>query len=165
MKFLPYRDRRGVTFVEIIVVIGILLTLIGIAAVSFVPTRGNISLDTAISELVAELKSQQIKSMTGDTEGRGTNDNYGIYYEQSRYTLFHGSSYSPSDPSNFSIILDDTLKISSILFPSSSIIFSMGSGDIEGFSQTQNSITLEDSTTGRQKTIIINRYGAVTSVN
>ena len=165
MKFLPYRDRGGVTFVEIIVVIGILLTLIGIAAVSFVPTRGNISLDTAISELVTELKSQQIKAMSGDTEGRGTNDNYGIYFEQSRYTLFHGTSYSITEPSNVSIMLAGTIRISSVELPSSSIIFEMGEGNVAGFSSTQNSITLEDSITGRQKTIIINRYGVITSVN
>lgn len=165
MKFLPYRDRRGVTFVEIIVVIGILITLIGMASISFVPVRSGASLNTAITTLLADLKSQQIKAMVGDTEGTGANENYGIYFEQNKYTLFRGSGYSPSDPSNFSVVIDEQVEISGILFPSSSIIFSIGNGDVIGFSSGQNSITLRDTTSGQQKTIIINRYGVITSVN
>ncbi len=158
-------NRKGITFVEVIVAIGVLLTLLGIAAVSFVPVRGNLSLDATISTLISDIKSQQIKSMAGDTEGTGANQTYGIYFEQDQYTLFRGSSYLPSGPSNFSVELDDTISISSIALPSSSLIFSAGEGAVVGFSPTQNSIGLTDSVAGTQKTIIINRYGVITSAN
>lgn len=157
--------KRGITFIELIVVIGIFLTLIGIASISLVSTRINVSLDTTISSLIADLSSQQIKSMVGDTEGRATNDTYGIYFEQDKYILFHGLSYSPSDSSNFTISIKEPVRISSVQLPASSIVFSLRSGQVNGFSNTQNSITFQDSVTGEQKTVIINRYGAVTSAN
>lgn len=161
---LPKNSQDGFSFVEIIVVMGILFTLIGIGSLALVSTRSNVSLNTTISTLVSDLKSQQIKSMVGDTEGRATNDAYGIYFEQDKYTLFHGLLYSPSDPSNFSVKLDEPARISSIQLPSSSIIFSLKSGDVVGFSPSQNSLTLQDSVTGEQKTIFINSYGVITSV-
>lgn len=157
--------KRGITFIELIVVIGIFLTLIGIASISFVSTRSNISLGTIVSSLITDLSSQQIKSMVGDTEGRPINDTYGIYFEQDKYILFHGLSYSPSDSSNFTIPIKEPVRISSVQLPASSIVFSLRSGQVNGFSNTQNSITFQDSVTGDQKTVIINRYGVITSIN
>lgn len=159
------KNSAGFTFVEIIVVIGILFTLFGIASLSLVSTRSNVSLDTITSTLITDLSGQQIKSMVGDTEGRAANDTYGVYFEQDKYVLFHGLSYSPSDSSNFTIPIKEPVKISSILLPASSIVFSLRSGQVNGFSSLQNSITLQDFVTGEQKTITINRYGVVISVN
>lgn len=156
--------KRGVTLIEVLVVIGILLTLIGIASVSFLPFRSKSTLDTAVTTLISDIKSQQIKAVAGDTEGRGTNDNYGVHFETNSYTLFHGSIFNPSDTSNFTVALNDGIQIEST-FLSSQLIFSIKSGEVISFSETQNSITLEDTVEESSKTININRYGVVTSVN
>lgn len=156
--------KRGVTLIETLVVIGILLTLIGIASISFLPFRSKSTLDTAITTLVSDIKSQQIKAVAGDTEGRGTNDNYGVHFETNSYTLFHGSVFSPQDSSNSVVALNDGIQMEST-FPSSQIVFSIKSGEVISFSQTQNSITLEDTVEGSSKTVGINRYGVITSVN
>ena len=156
--------KRGVTLIEVLVVIGVLLTLIGIASVSFLPFRSKSTLDTAITTLISDIKSQQIKAVVGDTEGRGTSDNYGVHFETNSYTLFHGTIFNPSDTSNFTVALNDGIQIES-RFPSSQIIFSIKSGEVISFSETQNSITLEDTVQGSSKTVDINRYGVITSVN
>ncbi|OGH16625.1 MAG: hypothetical protein A3C30_04315 [Candidatus Levybacteria bacterium RIFCSPHIGHO2_02_FULL_40_18] len=156
--------KRGITLIEVIIVIGILMTLAGMASISFVPFRSGSILGTAITTLISDLSSQQIKVMAGDTEGRSTNDNYGIYFGTNSYTLFHGDNFDPNDPSNFTINLNEDLQIQST-FPSSQIIFLIKSGEVTSFSETQNSITLEDTVAQDSKTININRYGVVTSLN
>lgn len=156
--------KRGVTLIETLVVIGILLTLIGIASVSFLPFRSKSTLDTAITTLISDIKSQQIKAVAGDTEGRGTNDHYSVHFETNSYTLFHGSIFNPSDTSNFTVALNDGIQMEPT-FPSSQIIFSIKSGEVISFSETQNSITLEDTVEGSSKTVSINRYGVITSIN
>ena len=156
--------KRGVTLIEVLVVIGILLTLIGIASISFLPFRSKSTLDTAVTTLISDTKSQQIKAVAGDTEGRSTSDNYGVHFETNSYTLFHGSIFNPSDTSNFTVALNDGIQIEST-FPSSQIIFSIKSGEVISFSETQNSVTLEDTVEGSSKTVNINRYGVVTEVN
>ena len=158
------RGERGVTLIEVLVVIGILLTLIGIASISFLPYRSKSTLDTAITTLISDIKSQQIKALAGDTEGRSTNDNYGVHFETNSYTFFHGSVFNPLDTSNATVSLNEGLQIGSI-FPSSQVVFSTKSGEIISFSQAQNSITLEDTVEGSSKTVNINRYGVITSVN
>ena len=156
--------KRGITLIEVIIVVGVLLTLVGMASVSFLPLRSRSFLDTAVTTLVSDLRSQQIKALAGDTEGRSVNDNYGIYFGTNSYTLFHGTSFNPDDPSNFMITLEDNISVNSTL-PSSRVIFSIKSGEVLSFSETQNSITLEDTVADNSKTININRYGVVTSVN
>ena len=156
--------KRGVTLIEVLVVIGILLTLIGMASISFVPLRSRSVLDTAITTLISDIKSQQIKAVAGDTEGRSTSDNYGIYFGNNSYVLFHGTSFNPTDPSSFTIALEDNILIESI-FPSSQIIFSIKNGEVVSFSEAQNSITLRDTVAQDSKTININRYGVITAVN
>lgn len=156
--------KRGVTLIEILVVIGILLTLIGMASISFLPFRSKSTLDTAITTLISDTKSQQIKAMAQDTEGRSTSDNYGVFFGNNSYILFHGTSFSPTDPSNFTITLEDDILIEST-FPSSQLIFSIKNGEVVSFSQGQNSITLEDTVEGSSKTVNVNRYGVITSIN
>ena len=156
--------KSGVTLIEVLVVIGILLTLIGMASISFLPFRSRSTLDTAVTTLISDTKSQQIKTMAGDTEGRGTNDNYGVHFDTNSYTLFHGSIFNPQDTSNFTVALNDGIQIEST-FASSQIIFSIKSGEVISFSETQNSVTLEDTVEESSKTVNINRYGVITQVN
>ena len=156
--------RRGISFIEVIIVIGVLLTLIGMASISFLPFRSKSALDTAITTLMADLRSQQIKAMTGDTEGRSACVNYGFYFGNSSYTLFHGTSFNSNDTSNFTVSLDGEIQIQST-FPSTQIIFSIKNGEVISFSQGQNSITLRDTIAQDSKTININRYGVITQVN
>jgi type II secretory pathway pseudopilin PulG len=162
---LHLRNVRGMSLIEIIIVIAILMVLIGLASTNFVPTRNRVSLETDITTLVTDLRAQQIKAMAGDTQGTGSNINHGIYFQTNSYTLFRGLIYSPSDTSNSKVNLDDGVAITSSSFPSQTILFATQSGEIIGFSAGQNSLTIKNTLNNEQKTITVNKYGIAISEN
>ncbi len=156
---------NGFALIELIVVIGIVSILFGISTISLLSVRNTASLNTAVATFVNDLKSQQIKAMAGDTEGRASHDSYGIYLEPKRYILFHGPTYSSSDPANFAITLQEDLQIINVLFPSSQIIFTSVSGDTANFTAGANRLTIQNVNDNSTKTIQINRYGVITAIN
>lgn len=157
--------KKGIGLIEIIIVVGILLTLIGIASIGAAPVRNRAPLDTSVSTLITDIKSAQIKAMVGDTEGRPAPDAYGVYFDGDSYVLFHGPNYSAADTSNFRVNLSDGISLVNVLFPSSQVIFASGSGEIVGFSGGNNQVTIRDTIIGKNKTLTLNRYGAIISAN
>ena len=162
--FRHIKPKSGFTLVEISVVIGIVLTLTGLAVVNLSGAQRRSYLASTTSTLIADMKSQQSKAMSGETEGRSTHDAYGIYFESSRYTLFHGSAYSAADPSNVVINLDNYIAFSSITFPQSMIIFASGSGELSSYTPGSNTITIRNTLNSEQKTVSLNRLGVITGV-
>lgn len=154
----------GFTFVELIVVIGIFSLLLSIAYVSLSNVQIISINNSAIEILSSDIKTQQIKAMTGDTEGRGLPDNYGIKIFPQRYVFFHGVTYNPVDPYNFEIPIDTGYTLSST-FPQDMVLFASGSGELVGFIQNQNTISVTNTATGQSRTIRLNKYGTVTSIN
>jgi len=155
------RNNRGFTFPELMVVTAILLMLAGLTLGNLFSLRQNVSISTSVDTLIADIKEQQIKAMIGDTEGRATADSYGIFFEATRYSLFHGT-YSTTDPGNFVVNLDQSVQFTDSTFPSNQIIFAPQSGEV-GFST--GAITIKDPKSAKQRTITINKYGVVTAVN
>lgn len=158
------KNNTGLTLIELIVVIGILSTLLGIAIVSIQNIRVLATNSTSTSVIISDLKNQQIKAMTGDTEGRGVPDNYGVKILSDRYVLFHGTAYSPADADNFAIPIETGYALGTT-FPDNMVLFSSESGELIGFVQNQNTITLTNTSSGQSKTIQINKYGTVTNIN
>lgn len=155
---------RGFTLVEIILVIGIVSMLFGIAITSLSSARSLTVNSTSTTVIVSDIKTQQIKSMTGDTEGRGTPDSYGVKLLSNQYVLFHGASYDAADSSNASIPVE-TGYLLSTTFPNATILFASQSGEIVNFNQNQNSISVTNTQSGQGKTIQFNKYGTITSIN
>ncbi len=156
---------KGFTFIELLLVIGITVVLFGFITFNLAKSQRNTSVNTTVTALVADIKSQQLKAMAGATEGRTANDNYGIYFQSGNYTLFHGMTYypNPSDHSNFVISTDSTITLSTTL-PNSLLIFSKTSGEVAGWSSGKNTITVTNATDTSKKTITINQYGVITSI-
>ena len=153
--------RPGFTPPELIIVIAIMLTLAVVISNSLLSGQHQTTLNTSLTTLIADAKAQQLKAMTGDTEGRPTADSYGIYIQSDRYVLFHGSVYSADDPGNSIIPLATGITLSTT-FPSSSLIFTKGSGEISGIVSGTDTITL---TGDVAKTLRFNRYGVIISQN
>ena len=147
---------RGFTLIEVIVAVGIFATLAGLSTVSLIGSQHTASLDATLLTLVTDLRQQQLKSMTGDTEGRGVNSSYGIHFDTNDYVLFHGS-YNAADTSNFKVNLNGSLNF---LSPGE-IIFNKGSGSLSGLT----TLVLHDSLIGKQKNININDYGVISAVD
>jgi prepilin-type N-terminal cleavage/methylation domain-containing protein len=149
----------GFTLTELMVVIGSLAILFGLINVSLVGFYRR-PIQRGINDiLIADIRSQQLKAMTGDSNG-GVNTSYGIFFSQNSYTLFKGSSYAPGDPSNFLVNLDDGLSFTDVTFPSSVVIFQKGDGEVVNWATGLDGVSITDSQTGRITQIKINRYGA-----
>lgn len=149
--------RAGITYVELIVVTALILTLTTLATINLLGAKHKASMESTITPLIADLKQQQLKSMIGDTEGQTNSASYGIYFSSSSYTLFR-DTYSPANPENLEIKLGDNIDV---VNPNYSISFSEGNGEIGN----ATSVILQNTLTGEQKTINLNKYGAITSVN
>ena len=156
-KWIRLKFQKGFTLVELAVVTGIIVTLLGFITVNLVRSQQMVSLTSVEEILLADLKQQQLKAMIGDTEGRPTPDSYGIHFDPNRYVTFHSSTYSSSDTSNSAINLESNMQFNS---PGFNIIFSKLSGEIP----TATIIELKDNTNSKLKRIYLNIYGTVTQV-
>lgn len=158
------KSNKGIAYIEILVVFGIVGILISFTYINLLGINPRASSQVTQDSVIADLKSQQLKAMDGDTDGGATTENFGVHFESDKYTLFVGSSYLVSNSRNFVIRLDDGISFSSINVPGGDIIFSKGSGEVIGYSSTNNSITIQNNT-GQTRTIIVNQLGVITQVN
>lgn len=156
---------RGFTFIELMMVMGIITILFGVSTINLFKTKHKTSLNAAIAILVNDMKAQQLKAMSGDTEGMINHDTYGIRFETHRYMLFRGPYYTSGDPANFPVTLEEDIQIDNISWPDNKIVFASVSGEIANFSSGNNTMRIKSIYSDDQKTIIINRYGVVTSIN
>lgn len=149
-------QRAGFTLIELIVVIGVLATLSGLSYLALFGRIQQVDVASTMTSLVADLRSQQIRAMTGEqTNGSGS---YGVVIEGAQYVLFSGS-YNSSDPTNTAITVSGVQLTTT--FASENVVFSPGSGEIIGFGSSGNAITVTSVEGGSTKTIRLNRYGVV----
>lgn len=154
---------KGYSFIEVLIIMTIGTTLIGFIVINLLGSQHRFSLSSSADTLINDIKSQQLKSMIGSTEGRTSTDSYGIAFGQHNYTFFHGTSYNASDPTNATFTLDSNILITTT-FPSSVIVFQRPNGEIASFSSSTNTVTLKDTTNNQTITLTFNGLGIITSV-
>lgn len=157
---LHLKNNKGFTLPELMVGMAMFAILVGLVTINLTGVHSSTNINTTIDTMVADIKQQQIKAMTGDTEGRASADSYGVHFDTTDYVLFHGTSYNASDTSNLTIDLSQGMQI--IRLTHQEIIFNQGNGEIKD-SSGSDTITLE-TPSGQQKTVTFNKYGAVTSI-
>ena len=155
----------GFTLQELLVVMGVMAVLLGIATINLVTIQNRTNLNTQISTLTAEIKQQQLKAMLGDTEGRTDPDAYGVLFESDGYTLFHGTSFNSGDSANYKVTMADNMIFTSINLPNQTIIFDRVSGDILNFNLSLSSVSLTNTTNNESKTLQFNKHGVISSIN
>lgn len=151
--------QSGFTLVELLIVMALIGVLTTLTVVSLIQPQRSASLSGTVDVLVADLRSQQLKAMAGDSVSDSVAQPHGIYIEPNRYTLFKGSGYSGSDSDNF-IVQPESITLSTT-FASSQVSFQKASGEPSGFNPSANTITVSN-LSGESKTITINRFGVVT---
>ncbi|MBI4080643.1 MAG: type II secretion system protein [Candidatus Levybacteria bacterium] len=156
--------QRGFTFVELVLVIGIFSILLSFVLVNLSNTKHRVSLDTSITSLVTDIKLQQVKAMSGDTDGGVNADQYGLHFQQNDYVLFRGTSFSPVDTANITIPLGENIEITSTSFPNADLVFTRQTGEIVGASGSYT-IIIRNTVRDQQKTIGVNKYGVITAIN
>lgn len=157
--------RRGFTMIDFLVSIAVFVGLLGLISVNLLSSQQKTNLTTTLTSLMTDLRLQQFKAMTGDTEGRGVNDSYGIFFGTNSYTVFHGTVYNAGDTANFTVSLPTGIQLTNVTFPATTVIFNKGSGEVVDWMSGANSFALTSPTDGKTKTVTINRYGVVDNVN
>ena len=149
---------KGFTFVEVVIVMGIMTILMMIASVNFFPIQQKTSLSMTVQSLITDIKEQQLKAMSGEST-------LGIYFtpDQNNYVVFKGTTYEQSNTTNFNIPLGSQITVYSIDFSGRQILFAPVSGEIRNF-LSGNRIILQNTTSHEQRTIFFNKYGTVTNV-
>lgn len=149
---------KGFTFVEIVIVMGIMTILMMIASFNFFPIQQKTSLSLTIQSLITDMKQQQLKAMSGEST-------QGIYFDpdQKNYVIFKGTTYESSNTSNFNIPLGAQIIVSSIDFSGRQLLFAPVSGEISNFA-AGNKITMKNTTSNEERSIFFNKYGTVISV-
>lgn len=150
---LKFKNRKGFTLVEIIIV----LSLTGLLVLISYPVWGqnirSAQLKNNTIALVDTLRSAQAKAMF-----RKGNSRWGVHLESNKFILFKGSSYNPADPDNIETILPSYIVISSSLNGGGvDIIFNKVLGNTNNF----GTITLTDNGTANTKSVIINQEGMI----
>jgi prepilin-type N-terminal cleavage/methylation domain-containing protein len=157
--------QKGFVLIELIVVMGMLAVLTGMITVTTLGSQRRAGLTSTIDTLVADLRSQQTKAMTGVTSGGVIPAGYGVFFQSDRYSLFQGASYSASLTSNAPVVIDSRVEFNQIMLPNSSVIFASKSGEIIGYNAQLNTVKVTQIDSNFSKTIYFNRYGVITSIN
>ncbi len=153
--------QKGFTIIELVLAMSIFGVLAGLVTINLLGAQRSSSLSGTVNTFIADLKSQQIKAMVGDTEGRGSTSTYGLSIEPNQYVLYYGT-YSAGLGANFTVEMPTGVQVSTDA-PNDKIIFSLGSGEVSGLTNGTYTINFQDSSS--QKEVTINKYGVVTGVN
>ena len=137
---------KGFTFIEVLLVIGIIGVLVGLAIPFYQSFQVSSQLDNSTQEIVQTLRRAQARSMASESLSA-----FGVHFAGRKFVLFQGAIYNPADPLNEAVDLPNTLTIT----PATDVVFSM----TKGIPDSTNSILI--STSGESKTITINELGVV----
>lgn len=158
-------NKRGFVLIELIVVFGMMAVLIGMTVLNVFGSKQKASLTGVVDTLVADLRNQQTKAMSGVTQSGVGQSGYGIRFAANQYTLFNGTTYTSSDPTNVVITLDPRITFSSIQLPNNNVIFASKSGEFIGYSAASSALTAQQIDTHETQTIHFDHYGIITSIN
>ncbi len=159
MRNARLHHQQGFVLVELLIVIGIAAILYGLTSMSLLNIQHRTTISTAVESVIGDLKSQQLKAMAGKEKPSSTSsDSYGIHFDgTSTYILYHGT-YSAGSSDNVSVTPDQAITFSAT---PANISFSQ----ITGETGAADTITAQYISGSETKTILINKYGIVTSVN
>lgn len=144
----------GFTFIELLVVLGILAVITIVAAPFLASSVSRNNLQTSAWTLVDDLRRAQAQSMAAHT-----NSAWGVHLQTDRQVFFRGATYNVSDPDNIVTILPATITISGFTLNGggSDIRFSKVRGDTSDY----GTITLQDSSSNETITITVNAAGHI----
>lgn len=159
-----FATRRGYTLIEVLLTMSIFAVLIGFVSLTLSNMIPRASLHATGATVIADLRQQQLRAMSGEALGLAAVVPLGIKFEGNTYTFFQGESYVASLPaSHFRVSVQEPLEINTT-FVNNEVIFESGTGNIQDYTAANDQIIVQNSQTNQQQVITFNRYGIITSV-
>lgn len=159
MKINIFQQNNGFTLLELLLTMSILAVLFALTVVNLTNIIPKANTRSAAEVLMADLKEQQIKAMSGYEAITGGSANYGIFFEDGRYILFTGDSFVEGNEENYEVLLQQGLEFDTTNLPLSSIVFAKGSGDVVNYNDTYDNIHIRNQITTELLTITFNQAG------
>jgi Tfp pilus assembly protein FimT len=100
---------KGITVIEIVVVLAILVIIIGVTLPSFQNMRENQIFKTTLSEVVSTINKARGESMSSVNS-----QEYGVHFESDQVVIFSGTVYSDVAPDNVITEITSPASISDI---------------------------------------------------
>ena len=150
-----YLFESGFALIEILVVLSIIVLLIVVSYSSLINSNKNQALANDVAKAVSFL--DRARSLTLDSQNASQ---YGVHLEQDSLTLFKGSSFSSTDPSNFTESLNKSVTISSYSLNDggADVVFERLTGKTEGYGTVTFSLVSDNT---KYKVITISNTGLV----
>jgi prepilin-type N-terminal cleavage/methylation domain-containing protein len=144
--------KKGVSVIEVIVSLAILVILLAVTLPSFNTMRKNQVLKAAASEIFSALDKARSQTLSSISSSE-----YGVHFETSKIVIFKGTTYSSSDATNEEVLLTTPATITSISLTggASDLYFNR----LSGSPNKSGTITITNSST--TKVITISATGAV----
>lgn len=149
------KNFRGVTALELLVSIAILLLAAWFIGGLFSGFRESTRLTEAHTALVGLLRDARARTLASES-----NSVYGVHFETNLASLFKGAVYNSSDSSNENYVLPNTVEISAINLAGGAqdIVFAR----LSGLASASGDVTVRSvSDSSKTKTITIIGSGAV----
>lgn len=155
--------QSGFSFVELIVVFGIVATFTALVSINLLGVQHGSSIAGTKEQLLADIAHVRLQSLSGFNASQTAGSAHGVHLDSDRYTLFTGSSYNPSNTANSVFILPQNITITDITLPGGTVVFATASGEIIGYSAIANSFAILEINSQLKKTIQFNALGTVIS--
>lgn len=93
-------NQKGITLVEIVVIITIAAMVLTITTISFFRFRQSFYFDSMLNSIVESVNYAKLKSKTGKLNEEDTRISYGVVFDSDKYIVFEGDSFDPDDENN-----------------------------------------------------------------
>ena len=155
----PVCRQAGFTLIELLMVVGIIGILFTMATINLVRAQHTVSVSATVDQLVADLRTQQTKAMTGANDTTGNPNSYGVSFTVSGYKLFQGTS-DPGDGTDFAVTPHGVTFSTNL--PGNMIDFAQRSGEMCSNACGPYAVTVKNANGTEQRVLTVNKYGVVT---
>ena len=146
MQYISYK--KGLTILELLIVVSIMAILATIIMLSFASFRNNSALQTASEDTISILNKAR-----GNTIASKDGYQYGVHFGTNDITLFRGTVFVSGDSSNEVHTLDTAIQVGTIALSGggSDVIFQKFTGKTDQYGTTTLQVASDSS-----KNVVIN---------